>query len=708
MRIGTNMRYLLSPASCIVVLGLILVWCADLSASNDTQRPYVPPSETPAALLSTLEDAAREVLIAVAPGIMDFPEGKTVAQWHEFENVHPALRNALDRHAPEILFRAFHDFDPETDTLRLPTGQSDLPVDPDRIYKVRFPPGADRAAISEYVRDLAGVLFAEPNQPDSTDPGPAADVAASDFDGDGEVDFADFLAFAAGFGNSSDDDEFDAKLDLDGDDIIGFGDFLTFARSFGKPVPSTTGGVCDRTLQVRDAIVRVLSGVDDCALVTSEHLASIQSLSLFGQGIVALQDADFSGLSNLKGLELSNNKLTTLPERVFAGLDSLQVLELRQNDLISLPLDVFSRLFNLKGLALSGNDLGRLPRLRPARSGWRGNLPPPSRLERLELHDIGLTSLYNSELTGLYKLRSLNLSGNDFSTLSKFAFWGRGGTLKRLDLRGNNLRELPERIFLGQRLEVLRLDDNPGAPFTLTLELKRTDYPDTATAGKATIVVTLAEGAPFLMNVNLSAQEGTLTTTTLKFGHAVSKHIVATRRGTEPVTVRFGPTPELPVGLNGRARYSGIRIATGPPLDLSEPSPNPYHRLYRIQVDSVAYASRLSSFTFQGSEIRHFRPVPTTSPLAVTDTMRVLFYGGIGPDGCYDFSHFDTTRVDSGYRVRVWGIEDTSPDIACIMAIMELHGWPPLEFYPPLRLGTWIFLVSQPDDSVLRKEVVVQ
>lgn len=135
---------------------------------------------------------------------------------------------------------------------------------------------------------------------------------------------------------------------------------------------------------------------------------------------------------------------------------------------------------------------------------------------------------------------------------------------------------------------------------------------------------------------------------------------------------------------------------------------DPRLRYFQIKVDRVAYASKISSFTIPGSEIRHFRPAPSTSPLAATDTMRVLFYGDIGPDGCYDFSHFDTTSVDSGYGVSVWGIQETSPDILCTMEVMELRGWPPLVFYPPLRVGTWVFRVSQPDGSVLRKEIVVE
>ena len=86
--------------------------------------------------------------------------------------------------------------------------------------------------------------------------------------------------------------------------------------------------------------------------------------------------------------------------------------------------------------------------------------------------------------------------------------------------------------------------------------------------------------------------------------------------------------------------------------------------------------------------------------------MNVGFLGGIGPYGCPVFSHFDTTRIDLvGYKVSVWGRRYTG---ICPLALSEMRGYPPLVIYPPLRVGTWIFLVSQPDGSVLRKEVVVR
>ena len=61
-------------------------------------------------------------------------------------------------------------------------------------------------------------------------------VATSDFDGSGKVDFQDFVLFARGFGRTSTDAGFDARLDLDGSGKVDFQDFVRFAESFGKTV----------------------------------------------------------------------------------------------------------------------------------------------------------------------------------------------------------------------------------------------------------------------------------------------------------------------------------------------------------------------------------------------------------------------------------------------------------------------------------------
>jgi hypothetical protein len=50
----------------------------------------------------------------------------------------------------------------------------------------------------------------------------------ADFEGNGEVDFEDFVLFAEGFGGS------EPTFDLDRDGRVGFSDFIIFAKNFGR------------------------------------------------------------------------------------------------------------------------------------------------------------------------------------------------------------------------------------------------------------------------------------------------------------------------------------------------------------------------------------------------------------------------------------------------------------------------------------------
>jgi hypothetical protein len=58
----------------------------------------------------------------------------------------------------------------------------------------------------------------------------------ADFDGDGAVDFSDFVAFAQQFGKKSVDAGFDIKFDLNNSGSIDFGDFVSFAQQFGLKI----------------------------------------------------------------------------------------------------------------------------------------------------------------------------------------------------------------------------------------------------------------------------------------------------------------------------------------------------------------------------------------------------------------------------------------------------------------------------------------
>ncbi len=103
------------------------------------------------------------------------------------------------------------------------------------------------ASLSEGIRPIAlSVLsqFAPPDDPvrivitfakmKDTGPPVPPPTLTGDFDGNGAVEFPDFLLFVAQFGKSSSDDGFDARMDLDGNGAVEFSDFLLFVAAFGS------------------------------------------------------------------------------------------------------------------------------------------------------------------------------------------------------------------------------------------------------------------------------------------------------------------------------------------------------------------------------------------------------------------------------------------------------------------------------------------
>ncbi|MDE2761301.1 MAG: leucine-rich repeat domain-containing protein, partial [Gemmatimonadota bacterium] len=250
------------------------------------------------------------------------------------------------------------------------------------------------------------------------------------------------------------------------------------------------GGVCDRTPQVRDRIVRV-TGAASCGAVTDAAIAGIRSLRLEGRGIMDLQEGDFAGLSGLDTLALHGNALTILPTRVFAGLSNLEVLTLYGNRLWTLPAEVFAGLSNLEVLALSSNRLWTLPaevfaglsNLQVLNlAGNEGNndlttLPPGvlaglSSLAALYLDDNGLTTLPAGVFAGLSELRWLGLSDNDLTGPIPREL-GSLSNLELLRLDGNALAgAIPSELGNLSKLQTLSLFNNGrlSGPLPLALE----------------------------------------------------------------------------------------------------------------------------------------------------------------------------------------------------------------------------------------------
>ena len=137
---------------------------------------------------------------------------------------------------------------------------------------------------------------------------------------------------------------------------------LTPSQNVDGRLDALTGGICERTQQVRDALVAAVqandAAVTDCSQVTAAHLAGIAgTLNLASEGIEALKPGDFEGLTGLNRLSLSDNALSALPAGIFDGLGAVTGLYLRNTALGagSLPDRVFEPLTGLSELDLLDN-----------------------------------------------------------------------------------------------------------------------------------------------------------------------------------------------------------------------------------------------------------------------------------------------------------------------------------------------------------------
>ena len=225
----------------------------------------------------------------------------------------------------------------------------------------------------------------------------------------------------------------------------------TSAQTATVEARANSAGICDRTAQVRDAILDRLPDTSDCTAVTDTELSGIIRLSLSEKSITALKSGDFSGLSNLQHLTLDDNELSALPDGIFDDLSGLQELSLFDNRISRLPDNIFDNLSGLQSLSLSGNGLSELP------DGAFDNL---SGLQSLGLGDNSLSELPGGAFDNLTELQSLSLGDNSLSELPDGAF-DNLTELQWLDLGNNDLSELPGGIFDNlTRLRTLKLSYN--------------------------------------------------------------------------------------------------------------------------------------------------------------------------------------------------------------------------------------------------------
>ncbi len=385
--------------------------------------------------------------------------------------------------------------------------------------------------------------------------------------------------------------------------------------------------VCDRTPQIRAAIIAAVPGVTDCADVTETHLAAIPTLNVSSQGITTLKAGDFDGLTTLITLNLNANRLSTLPAGVFDELTALTTLNLRHNQMMTLPADVFDELTALTNLNLNRNQISELraevfDKLTALTVLYLDNnqmmtlredvFDKLTALTTLSLNANQLSELPAGVFDELTALTTLFLNHNQMMTLREDVFdkltvlttlflnnnllselpadvfdkltaltslslganllselpadvFDKLTALTALSLSDNLLSALPAEVFKGlTALTELYLSENTVDPLPVTVSLKK--------GAEGAFKATAHTGAPFAIALPVTVTSGTLdgdaTTITVPIGDVESDPLTVTRTAgtTAAVTVDIGTLPDLPSDHNGYALVKSADL----PLEIFE------------------------------------------------------------------------------------------------------------------------------------------
>ena len=241
--------------------------------------------------------------------------------------------------------------------------------------------------------------------------------------------------------------------------------------TYSVNVTRATTDVCERTPQVRDAIVALVPDVTDCLDLTPAHLAAITgTLDLQHQETGELKAQDLKGLTGVTQLYMSSNSGgLSLPPGIFDDLVALEQFYLLDTPIGTLPPGVFDNLTALTRLNWTGTELSTLP------PGVFDNL---TALTNLELSDLHLSTLPPGVFDNLTALISLALETG-------------------------RLTALPPGVFETlTALEILHLSGNPGSAGFVPAA----DAGDAQTAPPGARVVldgrTSADSGPWKSNVD--------------------------------------------------------------------------------------------------------------------------------------------------------------------------------------------------------------
>lgn len=201
------------------------------------------------------------------------------------------------------------------------------------------------------------------------------------------------------------------------------------------------------------------------------EITTLTELKLANNSLENMLMPDISSLSKLEVLNLRGNAITSLPEGI-SELGCLRVINLSENKLTSLPIEVLS------GLSVS--------ELHAQKNNLRGSLIPETidrfeSLQILNVADNALETLSENQHLELPNLQQLSIDANRMKTLPDMTSWQSLLSLtaeqnriqalpesflglenvKYVDLTGNDMSKLEERIGQMDSLTTFRIANNP-------------------------------------------------------------------------------------------------------------------------------------------------------------------------------------------------------------------------------------------------------
>ena len=336
-------------------------------------------------------------------------------------------------------------------------------------------------------------------------------------------------------------------------------------------------GVCDRTPQIRDAIMARLGGTE-CANIGARNLVRVRRLDLDDvPTITSLYADDLAGLTHLETLLLRFHEFDELPGDIFQGLEKLGSLYLSGNRLSRLPAGVLSDLTALRLLSLRGNELHSLP---------AGTFAGLDSLVEISLRDNRFERI-DPALAGLPNLQTLYLDSNPLADVTREAFAGLHA-LRRLTLgntRGNpRLHRLPADLFSGlHRLEVLGitgtgLSELPSGIFSGLTELRGLDLqqnydlrhlPEDVFAGLSSLEYVWMHTSVSDLPARLLAGLTSLESLSLSGSFSsVPKGFFADQTALVGLSLQGSELSEVPEALLDLTNLQGLRLANFVPKDL--------------------------------------------------------------------------------------------------------------------------------------------